>query len=403
MKIALVAQHTTPLDHRDTRQAPERARLRELTRRLADNGHQVTLYSEKTSPSLPDQAQLCDGVHVEHIGSGYPDEAGEVADERGLLVRVPAFSGTLRDRLRGDRPDVVHAVRWTSGLAALAAARGMDIPVVQSFQSLGVAERRHRRIAPDAGTERIRLEPAIGRSATAVLAGCTDEESDLARLGVPRRCIKIVPDGVDTTEFGPEGRIAARNGRPRLVTVADLVPGDGIDTLLRALEKVPGAELIVAGGPPHRELRGHCEHARLSALAGSLGITDRVLFTGQVSRMALPPLLRSADLYVSSYEYEPSAMLSLQAMACGTPVVAPAVGGHADAVVDGTTGILVPPGRPALLAQRIRRLLAHPMLLEAYSVAAADRAQSRFSWERIARETLAVYDAALGSAAKAAA
>ena len=403
MKIALVAQHTTPLNHRDARQAHERARLRELSRQLAGNGHQVTVYSEKTGPRLPDRTMLCDGVRVEHIGPACPDVAGEPADERGMLARVPAFSGTLRDRLRFDRPDVVHAVRWTSGLAALAATRGLDIPVVQSFQSLGIAEQRHRRTPPEAGTERIRLEPAIGRSVTAVLAGCTDEKSDLARLGVPRQCIKVVPDGVDTTEFVPEGRIAARNGRPRLLTVADLAPGDGIDTLLRALEKVPGTELIVAGGPPRGELRGHCEHARLSALAGALGITDRVLFTGQVTRQALPPLLRSADLYISTYEYEPSAMLSLQAMACGTPVVAPALGGHADAVVDGTTGILVPPGRPALLAQRIRQLLAHPMLLEAYSVAAADRAQSRFSWERIARETLAVYDQALDSAARAAA
>jgi glycosyltransferase involved in cell wall biosynthesis len=79
-------------------------------------------------------------------------------------------------------------------------------------------------------------------------------------------------------------------------------------------------------------------------------------------------------------------------MACGTPVIAPALGGHMDAVVDGTTGILVSPGQPALLAQRIRQLLAHPMLIEAYGVAAADRAKSRYSWDRISGETLAVYD-----------
>jgi glycosyltransferase involved in cell wall biosynthesis len=124
-----------------------------------------------------------------------------------------------------------------------------------------------------------------------------------------------------------------------------------------------------------------------------------VLFAGQVSRGALPPLLRSADLLVSVSEYEPSGMVSVEAMACGTPVIASAVGGQEDAVVDGTTGILVPPGRPALLAQRIRQLLAHPMLLEAYSVAAVDRARSRYSWERIAHETLAVYDVALDAAA----
>ena len=95
-------------------------------------------------------------------------------------------------------------------------------------------------------------------------------------------------------------------------------------------------------------------------------------------------------------------LLAIQAMACGTPVIASAVGGQVDAVIDGTTGILVPPGRPALLAQRIRQLLAHPMLLEAFSVAAADRARSRYSWDRIAHETLAVYDRALDAAAVAA-
>ena len=88
-------------------------------------------------------------------------------------------------------------------------------------------------------------------------------------------------------------------------------------------------------------------------------------------------------------------MTALQAMACGTPVVATPVGGQIDAVIDGTTGILVPPGRPALLAHRIRQLLAHPILLEAYSMAAADRARSRYSWGRIAHETLAVYGTAL--------
>jgi glycosyltransferase involved in cell wall biosynthesis len=96
-------------------------------------------------------------------------------------------------------------------------------------------------------------------------------------------------------------------------------------------------------------------------------------------------------------------MLSVQAMACGTPVIATAGGGQVDAVVDGTTGILVPPGRPMLLAQRIRQLLAHPMLLEAFSVAAADRARSRYSWNRIAHETLAVYDTAVDKAAALAA
>jgi len=118
-----------------------------------------------------------------------------------------------------------------------------------------------------------------------------------------------------------------------------------------------------------------------------------------VEYRAMPALLRSADLVISTCQYEPAGTTSLQAMACGTPVIAPPVGGHVDAVVDGTTGILIPPDRPALLAQRIRQLLAHPMLIEAYGVAAADRVRSRYSWDRIAGETLAVYDRATAQAA----
>jgi glycosyltransferase involved in cell wall biosynthesis len=397
VKIALVAQHTTLLDRRDTQSDPERTRLAELAGQLAGNGHEVTVYAQNLHPGLPDHGKLAAGARVEHLGSPLNGASRESADDNELLARVPAFTGPLRGRLSEDRPDVVHALRWTSGLAALAASRGLGIPVVQSFHSLGIAERRHRALKL-AGPERMRLEPAIGRSASAVLAGSTDEESDLTRLGVPRRSIKVVPCGIDTDEFAPEGPVASRNGRPRLVTVTDMKEANGLDTLLRAMVKIPGAELIVAGGPSRDELRRRPEHARRCALAHSLGLDGRVLFTGHVTARSLPPLLRSADLFVSTADYEPSAMLSLRAMACGTPVVAPAVGSQLDAVVDGTTGILVPPGQPGQLAHRIRQLLAHPMMLEAFSAAAADRVRSRYSWDRIAHETIAVYEA-LGAAA----
>ena len=391
MKIALVAQHTTSL--------ADDARLRELSRSLAGKGHRVTVYARNDGAALPAKADLDPGVQIELIGPG----GKHVSDESQLLAQVPAFSQPLHEQWRHQRPDVVHALRWTSGLAALAAARDLRIPVVQSFDSLGVAERRHHVLPVSVGTERIRLEPAIGRSVNAVVAGSSDEESDLTRLGVPRRSIKVVPCGVDTDEFSPDGPVADRSGRPRLVTIADLNEHDELSTLLEALSKVPGAELVVAGGPPRAKLRGDMAYRRLAKVAESLDVTGRVLFAGEVGRSALPPLLRSADLLVNVSEYDPTGMVSVQAMACGTPVIATAGGGQVDAVVDGTTGILVPPGRPTLLAQRIRQLLAHPMLLEAFSVAAADRARSRYSWDRIAHETLAVYDTAVDKAAALAA
>ena len=394
MKIALVAQHSTPVPcDSDKTTVGDDARLVEMSTSLAGQGHQVTVYARRNGKSLPERAKLAAGVSVEYVGP-----ADSSADESHLVKQIGAFSAPLHDRWSKDRPDVVHALRWTSGLAALSAARDLQVPVVQSFDQLGVTERRHGMIAVGAGTERIRLEPAIGRTVSAVVAGSSDEESDLTRLGIPRRSIRVVPTGIDTDEFTPEGPAHERSDRHRLVTIADLATEqDALNTLLRALSKIPGAELVVAGGPPRDGLKSDLSYRRLAKLSDSLDLAGRVFFAGQVGRSALPPLLRSADLLVDINEHEPSAITSIQAMACGTPVVASAVGAHVDAVVDGTTGILVEPGRPALLAQRIRQLLAHPMMLEAFSVAATDRARSRYSWDRIAHETLAVYDTAIAA------
>ncbi|MGD0067920.1 MAG: glycosyltransferase [Streptosporangiaceae bacterium] len=376
--------------------------MSELTRRLAGHGHQVTVFAQKNDPSQPDHAELHAGVRVEHIDAGPAAATGQ--DDAGLLERLPAFSGPLRTRWHHDRPDVVHALRWTSGLAALSAARDLDIPVVQEFSSLGVAERRAagRRDgipADGAAAARIRLEPAIGRSATAVVATNSGEVADLTGLGVHRSSIRMVPWGVDTELFSPDGPAAKRNDRPRLLTAADLRERQPLETLLRALTQVPTAELVLVGGPAEAELDWDDAYVKLAKFAAKLGISDRVIFTGGVEYRSMPALLRSADLVVSTCQYEPAGTTSLQAMACGTPVIAPPVDGHLDAIVDGTTGILIPPDRPALLAQRIRQLLAHPMMLEAYGVAAADRARSRYCWDRIAAETLAVYDRATALAA----
>ena len=394
MKIALVAQHSTPVPtDTATAAAGDDARLVEMSKSLAGEGHQVTVYARRNGTTLPERADLAAGVSVEYVG---PSESS--ADDSRLVRQIGAFSEPLREQWGHDRPDVVHALRWTSGLAALAAARDLQIPVVQTFDQLGVTERRHGLTGAGAGTERIRLEPAIGRTVDAVVASSYDEEADLARLGIPRRHIRVVPAGIDTSEFTPEGPTHRRNDRHRLVTIADLTAeSESLAILLQAMAKIPGAELVVAGGPDQEDLRADLSYRRLAKLSDSLDLHGRVLFAGHVGRADLPPLLRSADLMVNINQHEASAATSIQAMACGTPVVAAANGAHLDAVVDGTTGILVEPLRPAHLAQKIRALLAHPMQLEAFSVAATDRARSRYSWDRIAHETLAVYDTALAA------
>jgi glycosyltransferase involved in cell wall biosynthesis len=244
-----------------------------------------------------------------------------------------------------------------------------------------------------AGNElaRIRLEVCLARNANAVLATSSEQMTKLAGLGVPRASIRVVPWGVDTGRFAPEGPVAKRNGRTRLLAVRQSADEPGLDTVIRALAEIPGAELLIAGGPSG----SGPANQDLAGLAGDLGVADRITFTGDVSRTHLPALLRSADLLLSGEWEDPSGTVTLQAMACGTPVAASTAGVVGDAIIDGTTGFLVPPGQPSMLARRIRHLFASPMQLEAFSIAAVDRARSRYSWDRIGRETVQAYERCL--------
>jgi glycosyltransferase involved in cell wall biosynthesis len=283
---------------------------------------------------------------------------------RDVRAAVPGFAAGLRSLWSQERPDAVHAFGWAGGLAALAAARDGGLPVVTAFGSLTVTERRHG-LAPQ--LERARLERAIGAASRAVIAASSQEADDLVRMGVSRRRVHAIPAGVDTSVFTPDGPASpeargAEKAKPRVITA----PGASDEqsaVLARALAAVPGAELIAC--PP-------------SASGGG----------------ELAALLRSADVFVDVPAYSPRGTWCLRAMACGVPTIASATGAHADMVIDGITGLLVPPGRPDLLAARIRHLLTHPVLRQACGAAAADRAQSRYSRDRVTTETLAVYQAA---------
>jgi glycosyltransferase involved in cell wall biosynthesis len=390
MRIALVARSSNPLaQHPDPGSAAEASRVTSLAHALAALGHRVTVYARRDSDGLPDSAILAPGVTVEHVTAG----PAAPVDPDDLVAYLPDFGASLAQHWRRNAPDMVHAYFWTMGLAALTGARGLDVPVTQTFGSLGAAQHRHG-LADRAPEPRSRLETCIARSSDMVLASSAEELADLARLGVPRGKVRVVPCGVDSGLFSPEGPAAERGGRPRLLAAEPLTAPDGPGLAVRALAEIPDAELVITGGPGPADPAQNQGRRHLMRLAKSLQVADRLVFTGPVAPGDLPALLRSADLLVSAAAYEPVGMIALQAMACGTPVVAFAAGAPRDAVVDLTTGVLLPPGRrPAQVALRIRQLLANSMRLEAYGIAAADRARSRYAWERVARETLAAYTA----------
>jgi len=401
MKIALVTLQGNPFGQ-TPEAGPDRQdqRLASLVTALAEQDHDVTVYARRDCDGQPEKSEPAPGVTVEHVPAGPARDLP--ADS--LAPHAAEFGQYLARHWQDHAPDVAHAYFWTSGLAALAGARDLGVPVVQTFLSLQASDpaaappvqaqpaRAKTRSGHGGGTARLRLEPVIARSVRAVLASSSSEMSALAKLGVRRDSVRLIPRGVDTGAFSPEGPVASRGSRPRLLCVAPLAPNQGVDVAVRALADIPEAELVIAGGPEHGKLRGDKAYRALLRLASDLNVRDRVIFHGSVSDTDLPALLRSADLLVDAPTGEPFATVALEAMACGTPVVASAIGSHLDTIIDGTTGLLVPPGRPGLIAQRIRTLLASPMLLEGFGIAAVDRARARYSWDRIGQETLAIYE-----------
>jgi glycosyltransferase involved in cell wall biosynthesis len=266
------------------------------------------------------------------------------------------------------------------------------VPVVQTFHALGTVKRRHQGGKDTSPAARLRLERMVGRAADAVIATCSDEVAELAAMGVPSEHVHVVPCGVDLDLLTPGGHTCGGRDRHRLVVLSRLVERKGVDTAIRALALLPDAELTVAGGPPRGGLDADPEVGRLRGVAREAGVADRVEFLGRLGRAEVPALLRSASLVVTLPWYEPFGMVPLEAMACGVPVVATAVGGHLDTVVDGVTGLLVRPRDPADAARAIRTLLDEPVKRAALGFAGSDRVRERYSWTRVAADTVTAYE-----------
>lgn len=228
------------------------------------------------------------------------------------------------------------------------------------------------------------------------------ELSDLVTVGVRRRDIDVIPYGVDTGLFTPDGPAEERGSRPRLVAAGPMTPATGFDTAVQALPGIPAAELVVAcSRPSGREngwnFREDAEAQRLVELAHRLNVADRLHLVELPPRPQLPALLRSADVVVCTPWHEPAGTVGVEAMACGRPVVASAVGDLIDVVVEGTTGVLVPPRDPTALTHALRELLQDPVRLDGFGLAATDRARVRHGWNRITGEISGAYERLLAS------
>jgi D-inositol-3-phosphate glycosyltransferase len=395
LKIDMISEHASPLATLGGADAGgQNVHVAALACALARQGHEIRIFTRRDDPDLAEAVLLAPGVTVEHVPAG----PAQPVPKDELPANMPGFANWLSWRWTGDPPDVAHAHFWMSGLAAVTAAARCGVPVVQTFHALGRVKRRYQAAADTSPPQRVSVESSVGQSADAIIATCTDEVRELGAYGVASDRTYVVPCGVDCTHFRPDGPAARLPGvpgapEPRILTLGRLVPRKGVDTVIAALAGVPDARLLVAGGPPAPLLAQDPEVRRLRGIADSAGVAGRVTFLGQVAHDDVPALLRTVDVVVLDPWYEPFGLVALEAMACGAPVVVSAVGGHLDTVPDGIVGLLVPPQDAAALAERLRQLLADPAMRAALGRAGVARARSRYSWDRIAADTLAVYAA----------
>jgi D-inositol-3-phosphate glycosyltransferase len=385
----MISEHASPLAALGGADAGgQNVHVAALATALARRGHEVTVFTRRDSARAPDAVPLAPGVTVRHVPAG----PFRPLPKDDLLRYMPAFAGWLAARWREQPPDVAHAHFWMSGIAALWAAR-RPVPVVETFHALGRVKRRWQAEADTSPPERLGAEATIVRRATAIIATCTDEVSELAAYGARPETMYVVPCGVDGGRFqsGPDADAGAPGSPARVLSLGRLVPRKGNDTVIAAIAAVPGAELTVAGGPDPGQLDDDPEVARLRRVAEECDVANRVRFTGRVPHEDVPAMIGSADVVVSVPWYEPFGIVPVEAMACGKAVVVSAVGGHLDTVQDGVTGRLVPPRDHAALTAALSQLLAEPGLRRKLGAAGAARAAARYSWDTIAAETEAVY------------
>jgi D-inositol-3-phosphate glycosyltransferase len=274
--------------------------------------------------------------------------------------------------------------------------RRLSIPFVITFHALGRVRRLHQQQADGFPDVRFAVEDRLVAEADRLIAEAPQDAGDLIRLyGADPSRIVIVPCGFDPEELWPLDKTSARTaiGLPAdegvILHVGRMVPRKGIDTVIRAYARflvdhdAPTRLLIVGGESDEPDPERTPEIGRLQRLAGELGVQDHVWFVGRRGRSQLKYYYSAADIFVTTPWYEPFGITPLEAMACGTPVIAANVGGLKFSVRDGETGYLVPPGDADAVADRFRLLYSSPALLRVFGQQAIQRVNEMFTWAHV--------------------
>lgn len=388
MKIAMVCDSTGPLAALSGEYTDGSSiHVAELARAMGNRKHCVTVYVPSDVPPLERTLDVADGLRGQYVLT--------TAEPSCTAAYISEVGERLVAEWSVEPPDVVHAQPGVNAQFALAGASRMGLPVVQTVHASTGNMYGEPALSQDAFQKSPR-DDAVGtaKQAAMVVTTSTQARQEMRASGVPNERCVMVPYGIDTTLFRPEGAVRDRGRRQRIVMTGRLGSDKGIDAVVRALSYMPDAELVVAGGPFPPELDDDPDAARIRGVAVDAGVSERVWLLGWVPHRDIPSLLRSADLAVDMARWQSFGLATVEAMACGVPVIASSVGANLDTMVHGVTGRLIPPMDPATLARRIRNLMNDPVARETYGIAGADRAAARYGWPMVAGQIEDVYDKA---------
>ncbi|MBT8240883.1 MAG: glycosyltransferase, partial [Acidimicrobiia bacterium] len=334
------------------------------------------------------RVQVEPGFEVVHVPAGPTEQTKEELSEH-----VGEFSEWVARDIRGWGANAIHANYWLSGVAGLQLKQILDLPLITTFHTLA-------RVKAESGDQepenRARAEAAVMACADVVLANCLAEADQLEEFyGAARERIEIVPPGVDQAFFSPGSQAGARaaigaGDNPLLLFVGRIQPLKGLDVALGALaaSEHTDAELWVIGGASGAQ--GESELARINSLIDDLGVEDRVRFVAPQPHHLLSTFYRAADVSLVPSRSESFGLVALEASACGTPVIASAVGGLMTLVDSGVTGFLMDERDPERWAAHVDLLLDDPLLARRMSISAAARART-YTWSTSAGRLRRIY------------
>jgi D-inositol-3-phosphate glycosyltransferase len=411
-RIAMLSFHTCPLATLGGKETGGmNVYVRDLTRQLGIMGLQVDVFTRSQDEHVPHVLHdLGYGNRVVHVPAG-PEIP---LPKKQLAGYIPQFVEGIRrfSSEKETRYDLIHSHYWMSGLAADALKADWAVPIVHMFHTLGEMKNRVARSeAEKEGAYRLDGERRVLARADRIVAATLAERAQLEWLyKANARKITVIPPGVDSSRFYPIPVDEAKQfvGVPPekclLLYVGRIEPLKGVDTLLHAVALLRKRKacpkqsvcLSIIGGEPDTSPEVmDAEMARLQMLCSQLGMDDVVVFLGKRSQDTLPYYYSAAQVVVVPSHYESFGMVALEAMACGTPVIASQVGGLAFLVQDGVTGYHVPDDDPEALCEKLASLLGDEKLRHSLGHNAAEYALN-YTWEKIAKQIVGVYEELMG-------